>query len=628
MRFAAPHILWLLLPLVPGLIAFFWWAARKREHLLTNFVNARLLPGLLAGVSPRRRKFREACIIAAAALIVIALAQPQWGFSWQEVKQRGLDIVVAVDTSKSMLATDIAPSRIARARFAALDLMQLARTDRLGLVAFAGSAFLQCPLTIDDAAFRQSVEAIQVGVIPHGGTALGEAIKASLTAFKESDNYKVLVIISDGEDHDPGALEAAKEAAEQGLRIFTIGVGTPEGEILQFKNDAGQQDYVRDEAENVVKSRLNEGLLQQVATAASGFYLPMRGAKTIDTLYEKGLAPLPKSESREKLVQRFHERFHWPLGAAILLLVLEQFIPERHRSPGRAAVAALALLFFSAPGISSASSWEARRDYQAGRFEEALKEYKDLMRQDKKEDPRLPYNAGAAAYRSGQFNEAARLFGQAINTPDLNLQEQAYYNRGNALFQSGEREQDPQARRKAWEQALKDFEASLKLSPQDADAQHNHEYVKRRLEELKQQQQQNQQQDSNKDQQQQQDQNQQQDQQKQDQQDQNQQNQQQQQSQEEQQKKSDQNQQQDSQQQQDKQQQPSPGEQEQKPQPQQGEQKENEGEQEQQPQPAEGKPGEMTPQQAAQFLDAQENDTRLMPLPVPNSGERKVRKDW
>src|SRR5262249_5074892 len=156
MIFGNPQLLWLLLVIPPAMLAFFWWSAKVRDRLVTQFIQARLLQGLTVGISTARQRFRLACLILAVVCLILALARPQWGFDWEETKQRGLDIVVAIDTSKSMLAEDIAPNRLARAKLAALDLMQQARSDRLGLVAFAGEAFLQCPLTSDDAAFRQS----------------------------------------------------------------------------------------------------------------------------------------------------------------------------------------------------------------------------------------------------------------------------------------------------------------------------------------------------------------------------------------------------------------------------------------------------------------------------------------
>ena len=166
MTFAYPKLLWLLAAIPPGLLLFFWWSQRTRRKLMEQFIQARLLPDLLAGVSDTRRRWRAACLVAAVVCLIVALARPQWGYDLEGVTQRGLDIVVAIDTSKSMLAHDLAPNRLARAKLAALDLMQQAKSDRLGLVAFAGTAFLQCPLTIDDSAFRQSVTALDVNTIP------------------------------------------------------------------------------------------------------------------------------------------------------------------------------------------------------------------------------------------------------------------------------------------------------------------------------------------------------------------------------------------------------------------------------------------------------------------------------
>ena len=491
MRFESDLLLWLLLAVPPALLAFFWWAWRQRERLLGQFIEPRLLAGLTAGVSATRRKWKLALLLAAVALLIVTLARPQWGFTWEETRQRGLDIVIAIDTSKSMLAEDIAPNRLTRAKLAALDLMQQAQSDRLGLVAFAGGAFLMCPLTIDDGAFRQCVDALDVETIPSGGTALTEAIDIARSAFKEDpDSYKILVLFSDGEDHDERAAAAAEEAAKAGLRIFTIGIGTAEGEMVRLKDAKGRTDFVRDDAGNVVKSKLNEPLLQEVAQKGNGFYLPLRGAKTMDTLYEQGLAPLPKSESQARLVKRYFERYHWPLALAIGLLVAEIFLRERRRLPKPASVAATAtlLLCLLSAGTAQASVSSAQRAYQAGKFEEARKQYDALLKK-KADDPRLHFNAGAAAYRDGQFAEAAERFEKATTARDLKLQQSAFYNRGNTLYQLGERAEEPDKKREAWEQSLEDFEATLKLNAQDADAKNNLEFVKRKLEELKQEQQ-------------------------------------------------------------------------------------------------------------------------------------------
>jgi Ca-activated chloride channel family protein len=499
MTFAHKNLLWLLLVLPPGMVVFFWWSWRKRQQLVTRFIQARLLPSLTVGLSPLRDKIRFGCLILAVICLILALARPQWGFDWEEVKQRGLDIVVAIDTSKSMLAEDIPPNRLARAKLAALELMQQARSDRLGLVAFAGTAFLQCPLTIDDSAFRQSVEALDVNTLPQGGTAIAEAIDTALTAFREGDNHRAMVLFTDGEDHDSNALEAAKRAAEAGMKIFTIGIGSVKGELLRLSDGKGRTDYVRDEQGNVVMSHLDEKLLQEIARDTKGFYLPLRGAEAIDTLYKEGLAPMPKSEASQKLVRHYRERYHWFLGSAILLLLVELLLPERKRqAPSRTAITAKStlpravalpvLLALALPGALMASPSSALRDYKSGKYDRSLKEYERLI-ESKKDDPRLHFNAGAAAYQNKQYEDAAREFDQALNSPDLKLLQQAYYNRGNSRFYQGEMDADPEKKTKAWEDSLKDFENTLSLNPQDLDAKFNHEFVKKKLEELKQQQQ-------------------------------------------------------------------------------------------------------------------------------------------
>src|SRR5436190_2392561 len=332
MRFEHPNILWFLLLVLPGLIAFLWWSWNKRRQLISQFVQSRLLAQLTVGISAQRQKLRLALLVAATGLLLIVLARPQWGFTWEEVRQRGLDIIVAIDTSRSMLAEDVSPNRLNRAKLAALDLKKLAKTDRVGLVAFAGSAFLQCPLSLDDEAFRQSINALDVNIIPQGGTALAEAIQTAQAAFKDkSDNHKVLVLFTDGEDHDGNAVSAARNAAKDGLLIFTVGVGTANGELLKVTDAKGRSDFIKDEQGNVVKSHLEEKLLREVSQAAApgGFYMLLSGANAMELLYERGLAPLPKTERSDRRVKRYHERFQWLLGLTIILLLTEMFLPEQ-----------------------------------------------------------------------------------------------------------------------------------------------------------------------------------------------------------------------------------------------------------------------------------------------------------
>ncbi len=650
MTFAAPQMLWLLATLVPLLAGFFWWTWRKRQQLILQFISTRLLEQLRVGVSATRQKMRMGLIVAAVALAVIALARPEWGYIQEEARQRGLDIIVAIDTSNSMLAEDVPPNRLTRAKMAALDLVQRAKTDRLGVIAFAGTAFLECPLTLDDAAFSASVNSLDTQTISEGGTAIGEAIETAREAFKkESGNHHVLVLFTDGEDQDTGAVDAAKRAADDGIIILTVGIGSPDGEILKIRDAEGRVDYIRDENGNPVKSRLNAELLQQVAQAGKGFYLPLQGTKTVDTLYERGIAPLPKTEYAAKFFQRLHERFYWPLGLAMALLVVEVFLPDRKRrrsrssaTPPKAAMATQALVLLLAAVLPLAaqagSPSGALREYNQGKFDEALRDYNQLL--DKKSaDPRLHFNAGAAAYQSQKMDEAVKQFDEAAATsPDLLLQQRAYYNKGNALYRLGQQAPDPKQKQEAWENALQSYTNALALNHQDPDAAFNRDFVHRQLEELKKQQQQSQQSKNNQDKK---------DDKKQDQKDQNQGDSKSDQ-QKDQQSKQDQNQSKQDQKSQagnePKDQQKDQGKQDQKQDQKQQDQKKsdqakNQPEKDQQKDEAKEQAeqeaqmmaaGEMTPQQAKQLLDQQKDDDQVLRLAPPNknTSQRPVLKNW
>jgi len=507
-KFAQPLFLWVLLAALPAAAGLFYWSWHVKQKLMQQFIRSRLLGNLTVGVSPRRQAIRLALLAAALAGALLALARPQWGFAWEEAKQKGLDIIVAMDTSRSMLATDVAPNRLEKAKLAAFDLMRQAKSDRLGLVAFAGNAFLQSPLTLDDQAFRQNLDAVNVGIIPQGGTALSAAIHTSIAAFeKNNDNHKVIVLFTDGEDHDADTetLAAAKEAAETGIHIFTVGVGTPAGELLRVKDDQGNFSYIKDEDGNVVKSHLNQPLLQQIATEANGFYLPLQGANPMEALYARGLAPLPKSESTTRLTRVYRERYHWFLAFAAICLLLEFMLPESPRrshrkesanSPARSALQTAAATFcfvLMAALTGQASPSGAFSDYQSGDYKAAFDEYNRLSQQNTN-DYRLHYDAGAAAYRAKQLEKAEKQFNETLSSPavapDLPTQEHTYYNLGNTEYRLGEPLSEPDKKKERWQQAVDSYTHALRLNTNDLDARNNLAFVKRKLEELKQQQQQ------------------------------------------------------------------------------------------------------------------------------------------
>jgi Ca-activated chloride channel homolog len=335
MNFAEPNFLLVLLLVVPAATAFLVWTWRRQRAALKLFVGERLLPQLTVGVSPYRPHLKRALLVLALAALLLALARPRWGYTEQETRASGLDIVVCLDVSRSMLAADAKPSRLARAKLAAFDLLEVARGDRVGLVAFAGTAFLQVPLALDPEAFRQSVRALDTETLPEPGTALAEAIREARTAFRsDSQAARVIILITDGEDHEDDALEAARAAFQDGARIFTLGLGTPQGEVLRTTDPYGNPVFIRDEAGNVVKSKLDEALLKQMAETGGGFYLPLQNAQTLATLYRRGLASLPRGDFAGGKLRQWLERFQWPLGLAIALLMAETLVAEA-RNPRR-----------------------------------------------------------------------------------------------------------------------------------------------------------------------------------------------------------------------------------------------------------------------------------------------------
>jgi len=310
---------------------FYIWAFNKRRETLERFAQKELLKDIAASASEKRRKYKIFLIIAALFFSVITLMRPQLGFKWQEVKRVGLDILIAIDTSKSMLARDVKPNRLERSKLAVKDLVKKLKGDRIGLIAFSGKAFLQCPLTADYNGFILSLDGLSVDSIPRGGTSISSAIKEAIGVFRnEPQNYRVLVIITDGEDHEGDLLRAAQEADREKIKIFCIGIGTTEGELIPVTDERDRQVFLKDPEGNIVKTRLDEDALQKIAYATGGSYIHATGAEFgLDLLYKEKLSKMEKRSFESKMVKQYEERFQIPLALAILFLVIEAFIGER-----------------------------------------------------------------------------------------------------------------------------------------------------------------------------------------------------------------------------------------------------------------------------------------------------------
>jgi len=330
MQFGSPMSFWVLL-LAPVLVVFLIWGFRARRRALMRFAAPSLTEQLADSVRPAARRWKAILTVAAVLLMALALTQPRWGFEWREVKRTGVDIAVLLDVSKSMLTEDVRPNRLAQAKYAVQDLLEKLRGDRIGLIAFAGTAFVQCPLTVDYEAFRLTLKDADPRIIPRGGTAIGVAIRTALKAFEAGEGRdRAIVLITDGEETEGDALAAADEAAKAGVKIYTIGVGTAEGELIPIREEGKPMEFLKDRDGAVVKSRLNEEMLKQLALKTGGIYVrSVPGDFGIDTIYDKGIAQLQRKEYQTRLQKRYFERFQWPLGLAFALLVVESFVSDR-----------------------------------------------------------------------------------------------------------------------------------------------------------------------------------------------------------------------------------------------------------------------------------------------------------
>lgn len=332
MRFAQPEILWLLwiLPVVWVILLAARNVARARTK---RFASDPMLDALSGSTSAPRRIWRAALRLGALTALILAAARPQWGASEVEVEQQGIDLVVALDISRSMLAEDVKPSRLTRAKAEIGDLVESLAGDRVGLVFFAGASFPQCPLTVDYAATRLFLSQADPSMIGSQGTDLASALDTALELLgDEESRYEVILLVTDGEDFSGRLEETQEELRSRGILLYAIGLGTPEGAPVPELDDAGdRQGFLRDREGNVVISRLNEAPLLDLTRATGGVYV-RAGTGGLDL--SRLRAELTSLEGRTFAARRvtsYQERFVWPLGLGLLLLLTESMIHDRRR---------------------------------------------------------------------------------------------------------------------------------------------------------------------------------------------------------------------------------------------------------------------------------------------------------
>lgn len=332
-HFAEPRWLWLAAVAPFLLVLLHWHAARKRREQLARIASPHFIEDLTTSHSPTRRRVKEILLLLAFVAAGLALARPQWGSVAGGNAFIGEDVVFVLDCSQSMTATDVTPSRIQRAKFAMLDFVQKQGHGRVGLVTFAGSAFLQCPLTFDAGAFEETLMSVDEKTIPLPGTDIGRALNEANRAMDPKARRKMVVLITDGEDLEKSGIAAAKRLATNGVVVFTIGVGTPAGKEIQVQNPAGQTELLRDNRGEIVRSRLDERTLRDIAQATGGNYFALGQLGSGLRQVKSAMHALDAASAARHSSQRGVDRFYAPLAVLLLLVTIEPLIGTR-RKPG------------------------------------------------------------------------------------------------------------------------------------------------------------------------------------------------------------------------------------------------------------------------------------------------------
>lgn len=477
--FAQPlYLLGLGVAALLGLIAV--WVSFRRRARLERIVPARLTDVLAPGVSVALPVVQSSLYTVALAFFAFALAQPQCGEKAEVAKRRGIDVVVALDASKSMYARDVTPSRLDRAKLELTTLLDSLKGDRVGLVVFAGDAFIQCPLTSDYAAAKVFLRAVDPEQMPQGGTNIGAALQLARQVLENADRGakdRVVVLLSDGEDLTgdvSGGIDALKEI---GARVLAIGIGSDTGEPIPILNKQGDVvGYKKDQSGVTVISRLDRAGLMRIASATGGeFFHQPRGVAMAEVV--KVIDSLQKSELESRVTMKYGEAYQPFLLAGIAVLLLGFFVPPSWRR--RLGAAALLLLASLAAAPAEAAGpfernhplVEAGTDaYEAGNFEEALTQY-DAALQQQPSDARLHYNRGLTLYKLGRYEEAKAALQQALELDRAGeLKGKAHYNLGNVAVAAGDRKE-----------AVKQYRQALRADPADELARHNLEVVLKNL---------------------------------------------------------------------------------------------------------------------------------------------------
>ena len=519
-HFAEPRWLWLA-AVAPVLLALLHrHAANARRQKLAKMASPHFVGQLTASHSPARRTFKNILLLAAFALAGLALARPQWGSVATDKAWLGEDVVFCLDCSLSMTTGDVLPSRLQRAKFAMLDFVRKQSHGRVGLVAFAGSAFIQCPLTFDADAFEETLLSVDEKTIPVPGTDIGRALNEAYRAMDKNSRHKMVVLVTDGEDLEKSGVAAAKKLATNGVVVFTIGVGTPAGKEIQTVNAAGQKELLRDAKGEIVRSQLDETTLREIAVATGGSYFPLGTLGDGLTRVRTAIHALDRAGGLRQSAKNGVDRFHWFVAALLALLIAESLLGTRRKALSAPALL-ISMLLLGQPAQASPETnfpapATARDFYNAGARLLAATNYADaekmfesaLAAQDERVQPPALYDLGHT-----RFGEGAELLKKGPDAQKVSAQDNAALAAGDTAIRSAESaladtnldrmissylegrgaRHELRAAEKAvksametygktllkWQRAADDFKSAAEMDPADTNAAHNVEIVER-----------------------------------------------------------------------------------------------------------------------------------------------------
>ncbi|MBF0259550.1 MAG: VWA domain-containing protein [Desulfamplus sp.] len=505
MKFSNPNMFYLIW-LVILLFVFVVYGIRKRARIVNRFIAPSLVNTMIEGYSPYRQWLKGILMTLSLLFLVLALTGPLVGFRWEEVKEKGVDIMIALDCSRSMLATDIKPNRLEQAKREIVDLLNMMHSDRAGLVAFAGTSILQCPLTLDYSAFSIFLNALNPDYLPMGGSDISGALQTATNGFEtDVDSEKAIIIITDGENTTGDPVVIATEAAKKGIRIFCVGVGQEDGAPIPDTDGS----FKKDDEGRIIMSKVDDEGLRKIAAVGNGLYVKsVAGDMDLDQIYSGEIQKnMKKTTLHSGKTKVWENRFQWLLLPSVLLLIAHMLIADRKKIEKEISIekgisiGLLALFFLVGDNLmmfnliapcvnstayaesASASVKKGIEAYEQDKYDDALKSFIDAQL-ERPEMPELYYNIGSAAYKKQDYESALNNFTRAKEISkdgkDQLLKDKSTFNLGNTKYRMGD-----------LEGAVKEFDQIPQTSKLYNEAKENIEFVKKKIEEKKKQEEQN-----------------------------------------------------------------------------------------------------------------------------------------